>query len=332
MRMAGRPSSLWQPVRANTHLRNTSIRWLTHSSSSSPSSSSPFDPTRLAYLSQANRTSEEGKTAEQSGIFVLTLNRPKAANAISTTLLSHLHDALTYLRSPNSQDESSLLRTLIIRSSAPGIFCAGADLKERATMSIPQVDSFLLSLRSAMSNIESLPVPVIAALDGLAMGGGLELALCADIRVGGPRATRLGLTEAKLGIIPGAGGTQRLTRLLGPSKAKDLIFSGRLLDASQAFELGLVDHLAKGGEGSSEGAGEGQEAYRRALELATEMSQNGPLALRAAKLAIDKGSQMDIEAGLDFERECYEQLFGTEDRLEGLRAFKEKRKPKYIGR
>ncbi|KAK0554524.1 hypothetical protein OC846_002096 [Tilletia horrida] len=321
--------------------------------------SSPFDSSRLAYLSRSKV--QDGT----EGVLTLTLNRPTAANAISTTLLSQLQDALAYLRFPgiSSNDNSgaqktldtnspSPVRTLIIRSAAPKIFCAGADLKERATMTIPQVDAFLSSLRSAFSAVERLPCPVIAALDGLAMGGGLELALCADIRVAGPSATRLGLTEAKLGIIPGAGGTQRMSRLLGPSKAKDLIFSGRLLNAEQAYDIGLVDHLATA-ENSGASA-QGEEAYGKALELAAEMSQNGPLALRAAKLAIDKGSQMDMyvqigqilfsntathassrlnsETALDFERECYERLFGTEDRLEGLRAFKEKRKPKYIGR
>ncbi|KAK0519324.1 hypothetical protein OC842_007489 [Tilletia horrida] len=324
----------------------------------------PYDPSRLVFLSRPSPSSEGGEDADadadaDEGIVVLNLNRPQAANAISTTLLAQLHEALAHLRFPPSTQEepAPALRTLIIRSLSPRIFCAGADLKERATMSIPQVDAFLLSLRTACSAIERLPCPVLAALDGSAMGGGLELALCADLRVAaaaaaspsssagagagagaGASKTRFGLTEAKLGIIPGAGGTQRLSRLLGPAKAKDLIFSGRLLSPEQAFEVGLVDHLAPPsysqaqGGAKAEETGAGTAAFGKALELAREMSQNGPLALRAAKLAIDKGSQMDIETALDFERECYERLFGTEDRLEGLRAFKEKRKPKYIGR
>ncbi|KAL9933372.1 hypothetical protein V8E36_007548 [Tilletia maclaganii] len=283
---------------------------------------------RLVYLSQPSSSSSSDGDDDGTGIYVLTLNRPAAANAISTELLAQLHEALKFLRFPPSPKEQ--VRVLVLRSAVPSVFCAGADLKQRATMTTPQIDAFLLALRAALSAIERLPVPVIAALDGLAMGGGLELALAADMRVAssssqGGKKLRLGLTETKLGIIPGAGGTQRLSRLVGVSRAKDLIFSGRLVDGPEALEIGLVDHLAPpdGGEDA---------AFQKALELAREMSRNGPLALRAAKLAIDKGYRMDMETALDFERECYERLFGTEDRLEGLRAFKEKRKPRYLGR
>lgn len=197
-------------------------------------------------------------------------------------------------------------------------------------MSQVQVDQFLADLRSAFTGIERLPVPTIAALDGLAMGGGMELALCADLRVAAEDVKGLGLTETKLAIIPGAGGTQRMTRLLGPSRAKDLIYTARLLNSKEAAELGLVDYLASPSPSKPASADEGS-AFQKAVSIAAQIALNGPLAIRAAKLAIDKGAAMDTETGLDFERACYQTLMGSQDRLEGLKAFAEKRKPVYKG-
>ena len=163
-------------------------------------------------------------------------------------------------------------------------------------------------------------MPTIAAIDGAALGGGCEMALCCDLRVAGPKAT-LGLPETKLAIIPGAGGTQRLTRLVGESRAKYLIFTGRRLSGQQAHEFGLVNEFSGN-----------KSAFEQAVDLAREIKQQGPVALRMAKIAVQRGAQVDIESGMAIERLCYAQVIPTEDRLEGLRAFREKRAPQYQGK
>jgi len=213
------------------------------------------------------------------------------------------------------------VRVLILNSSTPGSFCSGADLAERRTMTKGQVSNFLTDLRTALGKLESLPVPTIAAIDGPALGGGLELALACDLRVAGHSVTKLGLPETKLGIIPGAGGTQRATRILGLSKAKDLIFTGRSLTAAEAEELGLVDYVSE----------KGTSAMDRALSLAEAIAANAPIALRSAKLAISRAQELSLESGLDFERAAYEPLLQTKDREEALQAFREKRKPVFKG-
>ncbi|KAH9965992.1 ClpP/crotonase-like domain-containing protein [Russula dissimulans] len=249
------------------------------------------------------------------GITTLSLNRPHAKNAISLQLLKQLMDCLDAVRFDNS------VRVLVLNSSTPGSFCSGADLAERRTMTKGQVSKFLADLRSALSKLESLPMPTIAAIDGPALGGGLELALACDLRVAGHSVTKIGLPETKLGIIPGAGGTQRATRILGLSKAKDLIFTGRSLTAAEAEELGLVDYVSD----------KDTPAIDRALSLAEEIAANAPLALRSAKLAISRALEFSLEPGLDFERAAYEPLLQTKDREEALQAFKEKRKPVFKG-
>ncbi|KAG8803050.1 hypothetical protein FRC19_008449 [Serendipita sp. 401] len=174
-------------------------------------------------------------------------------------LLKEFHECLGQLDKRN--------RVLIISGSKPGAFCAGADLAERRTMSTSEVNQFLVDLRSAIHTLENMDVPTIAAIDGPALGGGLELALACDLRVAGRQATKIGLPETKLGIIPGAGGTQRLTRLLGVSKAKELVFTGRALSPEQALSYGVVDYITDSG-------------LSKALELAEEMSSGGRRPLR----------------------------------------------------
>lgn len=252
---------------------------------------------------------------EHAGVTCLSLNRPETKNAISLKLLEELHGCLDHVAYDNS------VRVLIIRSTTLGSFCSGADLAERRTMTPLQVHKFLDDLRNALGKLENLPVPTIAAIDGPALGGGLELSLACDLRVAGPSVKAIGLTETRLGIIPGAGGTQRITRLLGLSKAKDLIYTARLLNAPQALEYGLVDYVAE----------EGSTAFDRSLQLAKEISVNAPLALRAAKKAISRAPELSLESGLDFERATYEPLLKTRDRDEALAAFKEKRKPVFKG-
>ncbi|KAI0787031.1 ClpP/crotonase-like domain-containing protein [Irpex lacteus] len=251
----------------------------------------------------------------RSGVAFLSLNRPKAKNAISLRLLKEFTNCLEEVHFDKS------VRVLIVRSTTQGSFCAGADLAERRTMSQSQIDKFLLDLRGALGRLENLPMPTIAAIDGPALGGGLELALACDLRVAGHSVTKIGLPETKLGIIPGAGGTQRLTRLLGLAKAKNLIFTGRALTAKEALEYGVVDYVSEGG----------QSAVDRSLRLAEEISVNAPLALRAAKQAISRAPELALESGLDFERASYETLLKSKDRLEALEAFKEKRPPIFKG-
>ncbi|TPX39386.1 hypothetical protein SeLEV6574_g07254 [Synchytrium endobioticum] len=247
------------------------------------------------------------------GITVLNFNRPAARNALGRVMMQQFRDALTELRF------DSATRVVILRSLVEKVFCAGADLKERLSMSQNEVPAFVHSLRTAMNEVETLPMPTIAAIDGAALGGGLELALAADIRVAG-RGAKIGLPETRLAIIPGAGGSQRLPRLIGIAKAKELIYTCKTLDNVEALALGIVNHAVA------------TSAYDKALEIAREILPHGPIAVRMAKVAIDRGSQVDLATGLAIEEACYAQVLPTEDRLEGLKAFREKRTPVYTGR
>ncbi|KAJ1954997.1 hypothetical protein DL89DRAFT_223713 [Linderina pennispora] len=264
-------------------------------------------------------------TGADAGILTLTLNRPKAKNALSRNLVKDFRAALEEIRFDNDA------RVVVLRSSVAGVFCAGADLKERAGMTPQEVSQFLHSMKMAFRELESLPQPTIAAIDGAALGGGFEMSLCCDLRVAGPRAL-LGLPETSLAIIPGAGGTLRLTKLIGPSQTKALVFTARRLGPFPAMAMGIVNDMVEHPECMDEGKPADQEAaYERALEWAREILPNGPVAVRMAKRAIDHASTVDPSTGLDVEQLCYAQVIPTEDRLEGLRAFKEKRKPIYKG-
>jgi methylglutaconyl-CoA hydratase len=244
---------------------------------------------------------------------VLTLNRPDAMNALSRALLEALWAEVE--RAAVRRD----VRAVILAGNGKA-FCAGADLKERAGMSPTEVRAFLRRIRGIMDLVERLPMPTIAAIEGVALGGGCELALACDLRVLGRNAS-LGLTECALGIIPGAGGTQRLPRLVGPSKAKELIFTARRLDAAAAAAVGLANDVVDAGR-----------ALERALALAAEIGKNAPLAVEAAKAAIDGGLSTGISEGLLLEARAYEVTLFTEDRKEALAAFAEKRPPKFVGR
>ncbi|KAM7363743.1 methylglutaconyl-CoA hydratase, mitochondrial [Cochliomyia hominivorax] len=253
----------------------------------------------------------------QAGITVLGLNRPEAKNAFSRGLVETFSDILAELKRDNQS------RVVILRSLTPGIFCAGADLKERKSMKQEEVSAFVTSLRELLVSIEQLPMPVIAALDGAALGGGLEMALACDMRTAAD-TTKMGLVETKLAIIPGAGGTQRLPRILSPSLAKELIFTARVFNGKEAKDMGIVNHVVPQNETKD-------AAYQKAVALAEEILPNGPVGVRMAKLAIDKGMQVDLNTGYSIEEVCYAQVIPTKDRLEGLQAFAEKRKPVYKG-
>ncbi|KAF9127201.1 hypothetical protein BGW39_006045 [Mortierella sp. 14UC] len=277
----------------------------------------------IATTSQPVAAHPEGKecylerlTGDDQGIAVLNFNRPKAFNALSRKFVGEFRDALEELRYDNDA------RVVIIRSLVEGAFCAGADLRERATMNMTEVRQFLASLRDSFRELETLPIPTIAVIDGAALGGGLEMALCCDMRVGGGnKKVKIGLVETKLAIIPGAGGTQRLPRLIGIPKAKELIYSSKILNSAAAKEIGILNHAVTEDSG-----------YNKALEIAREILPMGPLAIRMAKSAIDKGTQFEIDSGLEYEQACYAQIMPSEDRLEGLASFREKRKPVYKGK
>lgn len=246
-------------------------------------------------------------------IVLITLNRPHAANALSIEMLEGLRDALLTCKFDQS------VRCIVITGAGEKAFCAGADLKERAGMDSVQVKKTVSLIRDTINSLEALPQPVIAAVNGVAFGGGTELALACDIRIASETA-KLGLTETSLGIIPGAGGTQRLPRLVGKGRAKELIFTARRIDAKEALEIGLVEYTVPF-----------ENLLDKALEVAGQIVRNGPIAVAQAKFAIDKGYDVDLNTGLAIEQNAYAVTIPTKDRLEGLQAFKEKRTPNYIG-
>ncbi|GAX90082.1 enoyl-CoA hydratase [Effusibacillus lacus] len=249
----------------------------------------------------------------EDGIAVVTLNRPEAANALSLQMLYELHEAIYEIKFDRS------VRCVIVTGAGEKAFCAGADLKERASMDMTQVRKTVSLIRGNINDLEALPQPVIAAVNGVAFGGGTELALACDIRVASDTA-KFGLTETSLGIIPGAGGTQRLPRLIGKGRAKELIFTARRIEANEALEIGLVEYVT------------GPEYLMdKALEIAGQIVRNAPIAVAQAKFAIDKGYDVDLQTGLAIEQNAYEVTIPTKDRLEGLLAFKEKRAPEYKG-
>ena len=243
----------------------------------------------------------------------ITLQRPEVMNCLSFPTLKRFRTLLAELRADLA------LRCLLITGAGDRAFCAGADLKERKTMPMERVPHFVRNIRALMDDVAAMPQPTVAVINGVAFGGGTELALACDLRVAAPHA-ELGLTETSLAILPGAGGTQRLPRLIGRSRAKDLILTARKLGAAEAERIGLVNRVAAPG------------ALRAAaLALAWAIADNGPVAVRAAKDAIDHGSELPLERGLEHEARCYERVLGTQDRLEALAAFAEKRKPRYRG-
>lgn len=250
---------------------------------------------------------------DEDGIATITLNRPEAANALSLQLLYELQAAMDGIKYDRS------IRCVIITGTGVKAFCAGADLKERAGMNPMQVHQTVSLIRESIDAVERLPQPVIAAVNGAAFGGGTELALACDIRIAAEGA-KFGLTETALGIIPGAGGTQRLPRLIGKGRAKELIFTARRIDAIEALAIGLVEYVVPA-----------ESLMDKALKIAGQIARNAPIAIVQAKLAIDKGCDLDLRSGLSIEQRAYEVTISTKDRMEGLQAFKEKRSPNFKG-
>jgi len=247
-------------------------------------------------------------------IGIITLNRPEAANSLSRQMLRELEKTIEEIKGRKD------IFCTVITGSSDRVFCAGADLKERKTMNEDEVIRTVKKIGEVIKKLEKMSMPTIAALNGSAFGGGLELALACDLRIARKNIS-MGLTETALAIIPGAGGTQRLPRLIGLGKAKELIYTAKRIDEHEAKEIGLIEHIF-----------ETNHFLDHVKSYAENITQNGPIALKQAKLAIDLGYDVDIDRGLNIEHLCYKETIPTEDRREGLLAFQEKRKPKYKGK
>ncbi|MCJ7684729.1 MAG: enoyl-CoA hydratase-related protein [Desulfobacteraceae bacterium] len=255
----------------------------------------------------------------ENGILIITLNRPEAMNCLNFEMIETLQQVI------EEADFDMAIRVIIITGAAPpegkkASFCAGADLIERRTLSEDQVRRFISTARKTMTTVENARVPVIVAINGYAFGGGTELALASDLRIASANAL-MGLTETSLAIIPGGGGTQRLPRIVGLAKAKELIYTARRIDANTALEIGLVGKVV-----------EPDKLVEAAMDLAGEISQNGPIAVQQAKFVLNHGSECSIGVALPLESKAYEITIPTEDRMEALAAFAEKRKPVFKGK
>ncbi|GAA0462217.1 enoyl-CoA hydratase-related protein [Alkalibacillus silvisoli] len=247
-------------------------------------------------------------------IGTITLNRPEAANAFSKQLMKDFHEQLDQIEIHQS------LRVLIIKAQGEKAFCAGADLKERRTMNQEQVVDAVRQIGELVTRVANLKVPTIAAINGAAFGGGLELSLGCDIRIASKNA-KMGLTETSLAIIPGAGGTQRLARLIGLAKAKYYILTAKRFDSFEGEKVGLIEEVV-----------ELTDLEDKALEIANQIASNAPVGVQMAKKAMEEGFDHDIHTGLKIERDRYLNTIPTADRLEALEAFKEKRKPTFTGK
>ncbi len=249
----------------------------------------------------------------RGAVEVWTILGEARRNSLTMALLRELGDRV------RAAGEDRGLRTVVLTGAGDRAFCAGADLKERARMSDAEVHGFHAAVRDAFSGIERAPQPFVAALNGAALGGGLELALACDLRVAAEGA-ELGLPEVSLGIIPGAGGTARLPRIVGVGRAKDLVLTGRRVGAAEALAMGLVSRVAPAGRLREE-----------AVALAEQVARNAPISLRQAKRAIDGGAGLPLDEALELEHRMYQDCLGTKDRVEALRAFAEKRPPVFTG-
>jgi|KBSMisStaDraftv2_1062788.scaffolds.fasta_scaffold282590_2 enoyl-CoA hydratase/carnithine racemase len=247
----------------------------------------------------------------------VTLNRPDAANALSEALVGAI--ARVFEDLAGEVQGGADIRAVVV-TGAGKAFCAGADLKERRAMTLDQTWAFLDLLNGVVNAVAAFPRPVIAALNGAAFGGGLELALACDIRIAADTA-ELGLTEVRLGVIPGAGGTQRLARVASVAAAKELILTGRRVRATRAHALGIVSDVVPAANLAD-----------AAAKLADDIAAAGPLAVAAAKRAIDGGAMLPLADALALEAACYEEVLASDDRNEGLNAFAEKRPPVFKGR
>jgi len=235
-------------------------------------------------------------------------------NLVTRELTEQMREALARLAAADD------VRALVITGRGERAFCAGSHIGEFEALRGRVAEGKLLLEKLVYRQLAELPMPTIAAIEGDALGGGLELALCCDLRVASERA-RLGMPEVRLAVLPGSGGTQRLPRLVGPARAKELILTGRIITAHDAERIGLVNQVVPAGE-----------ARAAADAMAGEIAERGPLAVREAKRLIDAAGDIDLDAGLAAELDASERIFSSDDMIEGARAFFDKRPPTYRGR
>lgn len=248
------------------------------------------------------------------GVAVVAINRPEVMNALNGQVFSELGRIFAELEAEDK------VKAVILTGSGSKAFAAGADISQMQRMTTLEGRKLALTVKGAQDKIASLSKPVIAAVNGFALGGGCEVAMCCDFRIAAENA-RFGQPEISLGIIPGGGGTQRLTRLVGLARAKDLVLTGRIIDAREALEIGLVNRVVAADSLLSE-----------AKKLAAGLGEKSGFALNMAKAALNGSVSLDLNSGLDYEIQCFAACFSTSDQKEGMAAFAEKRKPRFTGR
>lgn len=251
----------------------------------------------------------------EDGIGVLTINRPQALNALNLATLQDIGDALREVKSKTDE-----VKVLIITGAGEKSFVAGADIKEMQHDTVTEALELSKKAHESFGEIEHLPQMVIAAVNGYALGGGCEIACSCDMRVGSTKA-KVGQPETGLGIIPGFGGTQRLTRVVGRSKAKELIATCDMIDAKEAYRIGLFDEIA-----------EPDELMDKAKDIAKRIMKNAPLSVARAKYSVDRGADLPLDIAIDLESQIWAEMFGTEDQSEGMAGFVEKRAKHFTGK
>ena len=245
---------------------------------------------------------------------ILTIDGEKQMNVLSRALVAEL------AQEARKATVEAGVRAVILTGAGSRAFCAGANLKERQGWTEDDIRRWLVELHTGFREMERCSKPWIAAINGLALGGGCELALACDLRVMDP-AAQIGLTETKVGIIPGGGGTVRLSRIIGMGRARDMIFTARRVDAPEALQMGLANRISAAGD-----------VISAALALGGEIADNAPLGVSAAKASLEETWDLSLDAALEAERRHYEKVLLSDDRLEGLKAFAEKRSPKWNGK
>ena len=256
----------------------------------------------------------ELRVEDRGSTRILTIDKEPQMNVLSRALVAELAQ---HARQASVEQG---IRAVVLTGSGAKAFCAGANLKERTSWTDDDIRRWLVELHAGFREIEKCAKPWIAAINGLALGGGCELALACDLRVMDP-AAHIGLTETRVGVIPGGGGTVRLARVIGLGRAKDMILTARRVDAAEALALGLANRISPAGD-----------VVSAALALAGAIAENAPVAVAAAKASVDETWDLPVDDALAAERRHYEKVLLSEDRLEGLKAFAEKRRPRWAGR
>jgi len=251
---------------------------------------------------------------KEDGIATVTINRPKVLNALNDQVFSELKQVFEMM------EDDDEVKVAVITGAGDKAFVAGADIAMMSTHTFLQARDLTYKGFKAQQTIAHFPKPTIAAVNGFAFGGGCEIAMCCDIRIASEKAS-FGQAEINLGIIPGGGGTQRLPRLVGMGIAKEMVFTGKPIDAKRAYEIGLVNRVVPH-----------EELMNEVMKMAKTLMSKSTVTLKFAKTAMDLGIETDLETGLQIERELFAECFATEDMREGLSAFLEKRKPNFKGK